>query len=72
MNRHLFFFRQFLRSPQTLGAVAPSSRRLARVMVGGLPLGTAEAVVEFGPGLGAVTGEILRRKGEGTRFFAIE
>lgn len=60
---HWLFLTQFRKSPRTVGAIAPSSRRLARAMLDGLPLepGSAVRVVELGPGTGAVTGEIARR-----------
>ncbi|MBL8964938.1 MAG: methyltransferase domain-containing protein [Phycisphaerae bacterium] len=41
-------------------------------MVEGLDLETARAVIEFGPGTGVFTREILRRVGPGTRVVAIE
>lgn len=66
------FFREFLSRPGVVGAVAPSSRALARRMVEGLDLGSAGVVIEFGPGTGSFTGEIVRRIGPGTRFVAIE
>lgn len=60
---HWLFLTHFRKSPRTVGAIAPSSRRLARAMLDGLPLepGSAVRVVELGPGTGAVTGEIARR-----------
>jgi phospholipid N-methyltransferase len=41
-------------------------------MVEGLDLARADAVVEFGPGSGVFTRQILPRLGSRTRFFAIE
>jgi phosphatidylethanolamine/phosphatidyl-N-methylethanolamine N-methyltransferase len=60
---HWLFLTHFRKSPQTVGAIAPSSRRLARAMVNGLSLEQDPGVhvVELGPGTGAVTGEIARR-----------
>jgi phospholipid N-methyltransferase len=60
---HWLFLAHFRKSPRTVGAIAPSSRRLARAMLDGLSLepGSAVRVVELGPGTGAVTGEIARR-----------
>jgi phospholipid N-methyltransferase len=66
------FLAQFIVRPGVIGAVAPSSRWLARAMVEGLDLERAGAVVEFGPGSGAFTDEILARIGPQTTFFAIE
>jgi phospholipid N-methyltransferase len=58
---HWLFLTNFRKSPRTVGAIAPSSQRLARTMLDGLALGPAARVVELGPGTGAVTGEIARR-----------
>lgn len=60
---HWLFLTHFRKSPRTVGAIAPSSRRLARAMLDGLALepGSALRVVELGPGTGAVTGEIASR-----------
>jgi phosphatidylethanolamine/phosphatidyl-N-methylethanolamine N-methyltransferase len=44
---------------RTVGAIAPSSRYLARAMLGPLPLETARVVVEVGPGTGAMTHTLL-------------
>lgn len=66
------FVREFLASPRTVGAVAPSSRALARLMLRDLDLASARAVIEAGPGTGAFTAEILPRLGAGARFLAIE
>lgn len=66
------FVREFVGRPFSVGAVAPSSRVLARRMVEGVDLGAAHAVVEFGPGSGSFTAAILPRLGARTRFFAIE
>jgi phosphatidylethanolamine/phosphatidyl-N-methylethanolamine N-methyltransferase len=66
------FAREFLIRPGIVGAVAPSSRGLAKRMLEGLELEKARAIVEFGPGTGAVTGEIISTIGPATKFFAIE
>jgi phospholipid N-methyltransferase len=60
---HWLFLTHFRKSPRTVGAIAPSSRRLARAMVDGLSLEQHPGVrvVELGPGTGSVTGEIARR-----------
>jgi len=56
-------YRRFLRSwfddPFSVGAVAPSGRSLARMMTRELSPG--DRVVEFGPGTGTLTREILAR-----------
>jgi phospholipid N-methyltransferase len=63
---------EFVRRPTSVGAVAPSSRRLAELITDVAELGRASTVVEFGPGTGAFTEVILRKIQPGTTFFAIE
>jgi len=55
------FVKQFIKSPATVGAVVPSSRALAASMVDWIDFGAADVVVEYGPGTGVFTAEILRR-----------
>jgi len=66
------FLRQFIASPVTTGAIAPSSRYLARTIVEDLDLGTAESVLEYGPGTGVFTEFVLRELRPGAKFAAIE
>ena len=66
------FFRAFLRDRKTIGAVAPTSagvgRRMARL--GGVP--DAKRVVEFGPGTGAITAQLLEALPEDGKLWAFE
>ena len=71
-SEHLLFLGRFLRNPRTVGAVAPSSRHLARAMVGGLDLARPVRIVELGPGTGAFTREIVERLGPDGRYLAID
>ena len=57
MTETLLFFRQLISRPLQISAMAPSSRGLARAMVALLHPGNR--VVEFGPGTGVFTHEIL-------------
>lgn len=66
------FLREFLANPGKIGAVAPSSRRLSRLIVETLDLTQVKTVVEAGPGTGVVTAELLPRLKRGTKFLAIE
>ena len=66
------FLATALRRPGTVGAVVPSSPRLAAVLaVGGAPAG-APVVVELGPGTGAVSAVISRRLPAAARHLAVE
>ncbi len=64
--------REFFRAPKTTGAIASSSRALARTIVGDIGLADAGVIVEYGPGTGVFTREILARKRPGAAYLAIE
>jgi phospholipid N-methyltransferase len=66
------FFWEFVRKPGVVGAVAPSSGGLARRMVEWIDWPRARTVLEYGPGTGAFTREILSRLDAGARMVAIE
>ncbi len=71
-SEHLLFLGKFLRSPRTVGAIAPSSRHLAREMVADLDFARPVRIVELGPGTGAFTREIVERLGSEGRYLAID
>jgi phospholipid N-methyltransferase len=58
-NRALMFTRNFFRRPAMIGAIVPSSRYLVRMVMGEIDWANARVIVEFGPGVGAFTKEIL-------------
>ena len=66
------FLSAALRRPATMGAVAPSSARLAGVLASVVPRAGAPVVVELGPGTGSVSAAIARRLPEGGRHLAVE
>lgn len=72
MKTSLMFLREFLRSPGTVGAVAPSSPTLAREMVLQAEVTSATAIVEFGAGTGAFTRAIVACAPPSASFVAIE
>jgi phospholipid N-methyltransferase len=55
------FLRSFVRDWRTIGSVTPSSRFLVEAMLDKIDFGRVRRVVEYGPGTGVFTGEILRR-----------
>jgi len=55
------FFAGFLRHPQEVGSVIPSSRFLEQRIMGAADLNEARLVVELGPGTGGTTQAILNR-----------
>lgn len=68
----LGFFGAFLGRPGSIGAVVPSSRYLARALVGRLELAPGDLVVEFGPGTGPVTAVLQEALPAHARYLGIE
>ncbi len=66
------FLQEALRAPHITGAIAPSSRQLAEVIVDTARVSAAERIVELGPGTGVFTRRILDVKPPGSRFLALE
>ncbi len=71
-SESLTFLRNFIRHPVKVGAIAPSSRGLADMMVQSVDWDAADSVVEYGPGTGVFTERIVDRLKPDGRFFAIE
>jgi phosphatidylethanolamine/phosphatidyl-N-methylethanolamine N-methyltransferase len=72
MRETLLFLREFVRRPGQTGAIAPSSSYLTAEIVRQAGVRRADTIVEFGPGTGSFTREILRRKKEKAFFVGIE
>jgi phospholipid N-methyltransferase len=73
LGEHVEFFRQYRRRFQTTGAVAPSSRFLARALAKPLERHAGACrVLEVGPGTGAVTRRIVRFIKPADRFDLVE
>lgn len=66
------FIAAALRRPTTVGAVVPSSARLAAVLASVVPREGAPVVVELGPGTGAVSAVIAGLLPPGARHLAVE
>src|SRR3977135_785356 len=68
----LLFARNFFRHPRMLGSIVPSSRFLIKQFLEPIDLGQARVIVEYGPGVGSITAEILRRMRPDASLIAIE
>ncbi|MCW2561400.1 MAG: SAM-dependent methyltransferase [Mycobacterium sp.] len=66
------FLAQWLRTPGQIGAIAPSSSRLARAISTAIPEHGDPVVVELGAGTGPFTAEIQRRLAGRGRHLAVE
>lgn len=61
-----------MRKPGTTGAIAPSSPELCRLITNEASLEGASVIVEYGPGTGPVTKELIARKPGYAKLIAIE
>lgn len=71
-GRGLEFFRGFLRSPDQVGSVIPSSRFLERRLVQSAGITDAACVVELGPGTGGTTRALLEAMRPDASLLTIE
>lgn len=70
---NLDFLYEYISEYKTVGAILPSSKKLARRMVENINFDNCEVIVEYGPGTGVFTEEILRkRKNINTKILLIE
>jgi phospholipid N-methyltransferase len=68
----LLFASNFLRHPNMLGSIIPSSRFLVSQVLAPVEWERADVLVEYGPGVGTFTSEILRRMHGRAQLVAIE
>ncbi len=66
------FARNFIKHPRMLGSVIPSSRFLIASVLAKLNFREARVLVEYGPGVGTITTEILRRMRPDATLIAFE
>ena len=58
----LKFLIQFLKNPINIGAVAPNEKFLAKKMIKSIQFDCAKCIMEYGPGTGSFTKEIIKHK----------
>jgi len=68
----LLFARNFFRHPRMLGSIVPSSRFLIKQLLEPINWARARVIVEYGPGVGGITAEVLRRMRSDAALIAIE
>jgi phospholipid N-methyltransferase len=66
------FARNFFKYPAMLGSIIPSSPFLVNDVLSQIDWATAKVVVEYGPGVGTITREILKRLRSDGVLVAIE
>lgn len=70
--RMLLFARNFFKFPAMLGSIIPSSHYLVNDVLSKVDWERARVIVEFGPGVGTMTQEILKRMRPDATLVAIE
>ena len=71
-NDNWIFFQAFLRSPQVVASVIPSSSFVERRVVRAADAMRASVVVELGGGTGGITRSLLKATGSHSRLLVIE
>ena len=66
------FLLEYLKNPRFIGAVAPSGINLSRRMIRPINFKTAKVIVEYGPGTGSFTRELVVHRNPGTALLLIE
>lgn len=66
------FAKNFFKHPKMLGSVVPSSRFLIDRLLNQVDWAEADVIVEYGPGVGTFTREILRRMRPDARLLVLE
>lgn len=66
------FIKELVNQPRQVGAVLPSSKKLAKAMAKWLPKDSHGLVLELGPGTGVVTDALIERGMAQERLVAIE
>ena len=61
MQKKVAFFKEAIKSIKTSGAFIPSSRFLVKKILMDIDFSTSEVIVEYGPGNGTITKEILKK-----------
>ncbi len=72
MLRSLSFLKQYIRNPRTVGAVLPSSENLAHEMIEDIDFKHTNFIVEYGPGTGIFTEELLKHRNNDTIILLVE
>ncbi|HYG49295.1 MAG TPA: rRNA adenine N-6-methyltransferase family protein [Flavobacteriales bacterium] len=72
MAKKTTFLKEFFKEKKVVGAIAPSSKILVKTMLGKLDVENAKIIVEYGPGTGPFTIEVLRRMAPDAKLLVFE
>lgn len=66
------FLLEYIKSPRVVGAVAPSSKKLAEKMIYDIDFEKATCIIEYGPGTGVFTDKLIKEKKSYTTLILLE
>lgn len=72
MEKKRYFIKQFFKEKKMVGAVSPSSKYLMRKMLSNINFNSAKVIVEFGPGTGVFTREIVKKMSADCKLVVFE
>lgn len=68
----ILFILEYIKNPRYIGAIAPSSKYLAKKMIDNIDFEKAKCIIEYGPGTGVFTEKIISRVTNDTIVVLIE
>lgn len=68
----LVFLKEMIREHRTVGAIAPSGRKLAEHLAHEAGVESAECIVEYGPGTGTITSVIMEAASDTSTVLCLE
>ena len=71
-DKRLLFFQGFLKRPQQVGSIIPSSRFMERRLVQTIDFTNTRVIVELGTGTGGTTKALLRAMPAGAKLLGVE
>lgn len=66
------FFSEFLKEGKNIGSITPSSKYLVKKMIEPIDFSNVKCIVEFGPGTGNITLELLKKMPDDSFLLAFE
>lgn len=72
MKSQLIFLSNFIRHPKETASIMPSSKFLREEIIKNINFENVRCIVEYGPGTGPITEEILKRSDKSTKIICFE
>lgn len=66
------FLKEYIKNPKYIGAIVPSSKFLAKNMIESIDFNKSKCIVEYGPGTGVFTKELVSKASKETLIVLIE